>query len=99
MKTAACLLSSHFASALRLPVLGCAAGLFLALLALPARAQTARPELVERATGEITGRVQNETTGKYLNNARVTVKGTDLTVFTDETGTFRLIGVPAGAAT
>ncbi|MBM3854510.1 MAG: carboxypeptidase-like regulatory domain-containing protein, partial [Verrucomicrobia bacterium] len=51
------------------------------------------------ATGEITGRVQNEATGQYLNNARVTVKGTDLAAFTDETGTFRLGGVPPGRAT
>ncbi|MBL9188440.1 MAG: TonB-dependent receptor [Opitutaceae bacterium] len=48
------------------------------------------------ATGEIAGRVQNEATGQYLNNARVTVRGTDLTVFTDDTGSFRLPAVPAG---
>ena len=29
-------------------------------------------------TGSISGRVQNEATGQYLNNARITVKGTDL---------------------
>ena len=50
------------------------------------------------ATGSISGRVHNEATGQYLNNARVTVKGTDLTAFTDETGTFRIGGVPAGSA-
>src|SRR5687768_14210245 len=49
-------------------------------------------------TGTISGRVQNEATGQYLNNARVTIKGTDLTTFTDETGTFRIGGVPAGSA-
>ena len=49
------------------------------------------------ATGEIAGRVQNEATGQYLNNARVTVKGTDLTAFTDQSGSFRLAQVPAGA--
>ena len=47
----------------------------------------------------MTGRVQNAATGQYLNNARVTVKGTDLTVFTDETGTFQLAAVPAGTVT
>ncbi len=47
----------------------------------------------------LTGRVQNEITGQYLNNVRVTVKGTEIAVFTDETGTFRLSGLPAGPAT
>jgi iron complex outermembrane receptor protein len=42
--------------------------------------------------------VQNEATNQYLNNARVTVQGTDLAVFTDATGTFRINGVPAGSA-
>ena len=49
--------------------------------------------------GSIIGRVQNEATGQYLNNARVTVRGTNIATFTDETGTFRLSGVPGGAAT
>ncbi|MFM8336442.1 MAG: carboxypeptidase-like regulatory domain-containing protein, partial [Opitutaceae bacterium] len=47
-------------------------------------------------TGAVRGRVQNEVTGRFLPNARVTVTGTDVAVFTDETGTFRLTGVPAG---
>jgi iron complex outermembrane recepter protein len=47
-------------------------------------------------TGSISGRVHNEVTGQYLNNARVSVKGTGVTVFTDETGTYRISGVPAG---
>jgi len=51
------------------------------------------------ATGSISGRVQNEATNQYLNNARITVKGTNLTAFTDETGTFRLPAVPSGAVT
>src|SRR5687767_7376597 len=51
------------------------------------------------ATGSISGRVQSEATAQYLNNARVTVRGTNLETFTDETGTFRLSGVPAGSAT
>lgn len=51
------------------------------------------------ATGSISGRVQNEATGQYLNNARITVKGTGIEAFTDDTGTFRIAGVPAGAAT
>jgi iron complex outermembrane receptor protein len=50
-------------------------------------------------TAAITGRVQSEASGQYLNNARVTVRGTDLEVFTDETGTFRLTGVAPGTVT
>ena len=50
------------------------------------------------ATGSITGRVQNVAAGQYLNNARVVVRGTDRVAFTDETGTYRLAGVPAGTA-
>ena len=61
---------------------------------------SASPSLLvaQKNTGEITGRVQNESTGQYLNNVRVTVQGTNLAAFTDHTGTFRLSGVPAGAA-
>lgn len=50
------------------------------------------------ATGVIEGRVQNIATGAYLPNARVTVKGTDRLALTDETGRYRLTGVPAGPA-
>jgi len=51
----------------------------------------------QSATGTITGRVQNVVTGQYLNHARITIKGTDLTGFTDEFGTYLLANVPAGA--
>jgi len=50
------------------------------------------------ATGVLTGRVQNVATGQYLNNARVALRGTERVVFTDESGTYRLPAVPAGAA-
>ncbi|MES2697396.1 MAG: TonB-dependent receptor [Verrucomicrobiota bacterium] len=53
----------------------------------------------QASTGAVSGRVQNEVTGQYLNNARVTVKGTELSALTDETGTFRISGVPAGTTT
>ena len=49
------------------------------------------------ATGIIEGRVQNLVTGDYLNNARVAVRGTNLVALTDESGFYRLTGVPAGA--
>lgn len=48
------------------------------------------------AHGRISGRVKNVATGQYLNNARVTVKGTSLVAFTDQTGTYRLVNVPTG---
>jgi iron complex outermembrane receptor protein len=55
------------------------------------------PELqAQPAAAAITGRVQNVVTGQFLNNARVTVRGTGLEVFTDQTGAYRLPQVPAG---
>ncbi|MBL9199066.1 MAG: TonB-dependent receptor plug domain-containing protein, partial [Opitutaceae bacterium] len=51
------------------------------------------------ATGTITGRVTNAVTGHTLGKARVAVQGTDLVVHTDDFGGFRLVDVPAGAAT
>lgn len=47
--------------------------------------------------GGVAGRVQNEVTGQYLNNVRVSVQGTELVAFTDQTGSYRLAGVPAGS--
>ena len=44
----------------------------------------------------VTGRVKNRATGAYLNNARVSIPGTRLLTFTDESGTYQLTGVPAG---
>lgn len=49
-------------------------------------------------TGSVTGRVKNVVTGQYLNNARISVQGTNLLAFTDESGTYRLAGVPSGSA-
>ena len=63
------------------------------VLTLGTRAQTPAP-----ATGTIEGRVKNAVSGDYLNNARVSLKGTEFVALTDESGTFRLAGVPAGAA-
>jgi iron complex outermembrane receptor protein len=39
--------------------------------------------------------VQNVVTGQFLNNTRVTARGTGLEVFTDQTGVYRLPQVPA----
>ncbi len=64
-------------------------------------AQSSTPAGISAAssTGTISGRVQNVVTGKYLNKARVSVKGTDLVAYTDESGTYRLVDVPAGGVT
>lgn len=48
--------------------------------------------------GTIQGRVLNLSNGSYLNNARVTLEGSTLEVFTNSFGEFRLDGVPAGNA-
>ncbi len=61
---------------------------------LTAIAQAAAPQAAE--TIAVNGRVSNAATGQYLYNARVTVRGTDLETFTDQTGTYRLAQVPAG---
>jgi iron complex outermembrane recepter protein len=51
------------------------------------------------ASGSITGRVQNSIIGRYLTNARVSVKETELVTFTDDFGRYRLPAVPAGSVT
>jgi hypothetical protein len=60
--------------------------------------QTAQAADGAAGTGTITGRVQNVATGQYLNNARIALRGSDRIVFTDESGTFRLSGLPGGPA-
>ncbi len=50
-------------------------------------------------TGTIEGRVLNAATDRYLNNARVSVVGTDRSVFTDAYGGYRIYDVPAGPVT
>ncbi len=46
--------------------------------------------------GTIEGRVFNAATGAALGKARVTIEGTNREVVTDESGSYRLTGVPAG---
>ncbi len=54
----------------------------------------------ESASGaSITGRVFNQSTARFVNNARVAVKGTTLQAFTDSAGTYILDGVPPGTVT
>lgn len=52
----------------------------------------------EFAAGVIEGRVFNAATGAALGNARVLVEGTDRTAVAEADGSYRLTGVPAGAA-
>ena len=55
----------------------CLASIALLTLTTPLPAQGA-------GTGSVTGRVLNTGTGSYLNNAQITVEGTNLQVFTNE---------------
>jgi TonB-dependent receptor len=52
----------------------------------------------QATTGSITGRVLNATNGRYVNNAHVTIEGSNVDALTDASGQFRLDGVPAGLA-
>ena len=61
-----------------------------------AQAQSASGGRAEDGTGAVEGRVTNIVTGKYLPNAQVSVRGTDLVTFTDDFGSYRLVNVPAG---
>jgi iron complex outermembrane recepter protein len=66
--------------------------LFFALvLTFTANAQSA-------SNGAIEGRIFDEARGEFLQNARVTVEGTQLETFTDDGGYFVLGNVPAGTA-
>lgn len=76
---------------LRLLGLLCTLSFCLAASSLPAQ--------THESFGSISGRVQHAVTGRYLPNVRVTVEGTTLETFTDESGSFRLAQVPAGART
>ena len=62
-------------------------------------ALTAAEPAAAPPTGTIEGRVLNADNGQYLNGVRVTVETTNLEVFTDGTGFYRLSQVPAGTAT
>jgi len=67
--------------------------------AAPMAAQPASTTIAPQSPGSISGRVQNIATGQYLTNARVTVKDTNNTVFTDRDGSYRLANVPSGPVT
>lgn len=84
MRTPHCPL--HFSPAAALRLLRFVAGLFLAL----------GGTLLAQTAGTISGRVQNGDAALYLNNARVSIEGTDLQAFTNEAGEYRLTDVPPG---
>jgi len=67
--------------------------------AVPTIAVAQTTATAPQSTGSISGRVQNVATSQYLNNARVSVKGSNNTVFTDKDGTYRLVNVPSGPVT
>ncbi|MDE3084145.1 MAG: carboxypeptidase regulatory-like domain-containing protein, partial [Verrucomicrobiota bacterium] len=68
------------------------------LALLSALALTLPQSAMAAGTGTIEGRVQNADTGTYLNNARVTVEGTNVEAFTNAAGEYRLTNVPEGTA-
>ncbi len=69
---------------------------FFALLAGWLAAGT--PAAIAQSTGTIEGRVFNAATGSALVNAQVTIEGTARQATTDDSGSYRLAGVPAGEA-
>ena len=74
---------------------------WLALALMPGvsgLAEDTSPNSAAMPSGTISGRVHNAVTGNYLNKARISVKGTEHVVFTDESGLYRIVGLPSGPA-
>lgn len=63
---------------------------------LPAAQRATAAPATSPTLGAIEGRVSNAVTGSFLNNARVTVRGTSIVALTDDAGFFRVVGVPTG---
>ena len=74
-------------------------GLLLAARSPAAPAPAATATLVPAAPASISGRVLNQSTDRYVNNARVAVKGTALQTFTDDSGAYQLDGIAPGPVT
>jgi hypothetical protein len=68
---------------------------WLALLLAPTPVALAA-DTPSTSGGTIEGRVSNSVNGAYLNNARITLEGTNREVQTDRFGEFRFDRVPAG---
>ena len=73
-------------------------GMWLLLSLAPARAASAggSSPTASAQANSISGRIQNVVTGRYLNNARISIKGSDAITYTDEFGGYRLVNVPIG---
>jgi iron complex outermembrane recepter protein len=82
-------------------VLGAVAALisFSAFTHAASTAATPADSAATAGTGSVGGRIKNAATDRYLNSAQVSVIGTDIVVYTDETGMYRLPGLPAGRHT
>ena len=50
-------------------------------------------------TGAVRGRVFDTVSGEYIRNAEVRVAGTNIVAYTEDSGLFRLGGVPEGSTT
>ena len=48
------------------------------------------------SVGKIEGRIKNAVTDQYLENAKVSIVGTDIVVFTNKDGSYRIADVPSG---
>ncbi|MES2697520.1 MAG: carboxypeptidase regulatory-like domain-containing protein [Verrucomicrobiota bacterium] len=67
----------------------------LAVLAAGLLLNTA-PAAAQATGGTVEGRVFNTRNGEFLEKARVTIEGTPLETFTDNSGQYRFVNVPAG---
>jgi TonB-dependent receptor len=63
----------------------------------PGASNLTQPQAV--GVGGVRGRVFNVATGEYVRNADIRVEGTTIAARSEDGGTFRLSGVPAGQAT
>ena len=66
----------------------------LACVLMSAAVTVRSQEASRAAAGTIEGRVVNPTNGEYLENSRVAIEGTTLETFTDNSGHYRVTGVP-----
>lgn len=62
------------------------------------RAQVAPAPLAPKEVGIIEGRIFNEASGSYINNARISLKGSGREVFSNAIGEYRLANVEPGKA-
>lgn len=76
------------------------ATLFFDVISLPAQ-PTANPDpnVLGAPTGVIEGRVSDSEGAVFLEKVRVTVEGAAIETFTDNSGYYKLAGVPVGSAT